>query len=212
MRQQILGLGGVTNLQASNETILGCLPLAENGILGCLTLKTSMKLFTVCDILLGVIYLLYLVNEVLLEWTMYNIGGPFYFLTLLYFLRVASLPVGLIGFVAVHKKDLDQGVLLAKAYFNLVRVEAFLFPLVGILATYDMCRSYLFFENCKHIGLWNVSINVVRFCYLFYVAYITKSYYRRLQRGERILVECGRSIVELINQVQMNSNNASGSS
>ena len=169
-----------------------------------------MKLFTVADILLGVIYLLFLVNEVILEWNLFNIGGPYYFLTLLYFLRVASLPIGLIGFVAIHKKDLESSVTLAKAYFNLVRVEAFLFPLVGVLSTYDMCRSYLYFENCKHIGLWNVSINLLRFCYLFYVAYITKSYYRRLQRGERILVECGRSIVELINQVQMN--NASSSS
>ena len=48
----------------------------------------------------------------------------------------------------------------------------------------------------------NGGFNALRFAYIFYVAYITKSYYRRLERGELILVSHGKSIVELINTLQ----------
>ena len=43
--------------------------------------------------------------------------------------------------------------------------------------------------------------------YLFYVAYIAKSYQRRVERGEFILVQHGKAIVELINQVQKKQKN-----
>ena len=42
------------------------------------------------------------------------------------------------------------------------------------------------------------------------MAYLAKSYYRRLERGELILVNHGRSIVELINQVQNSSGAGTG--
>jgi len=93
-----MSLGGVTSLQPQNtETFFGILPLAENGIMGSITLKSSMKIFTFIDILLGVFYLMFLVQEVILEWTYFNVGGPHYFLTLHYFMRVAHLPIGIIG-------------------------------------------------------------------------------------------------------------------
>lgn len=119
LRNEIMGLGGVTNLQpATNEYFFGCLPIAENGILGALTLKSSMKIFTILDVLLGILYLLFLIQEVIFEWRYFNLKGPHYFLTAFYFMRVASLPIGLIGFVAVQR----QSIVLAKAYFNLVKV------------------------------------------------------------------------------------------
>lgn len=194
-----MSLGGVTNLQDCHEHVWRYFPLAENGILGALTLKSSMKMFTVLDILLGVIYIMALLNEVVMDWQWYNLQGPHYFLTLFYLVRCASLPIGFIGFYGVMKRDLESNILLGKAYFNLIKVQAVLFPTIGLLSTYDMCNSYMYNQPCRQIAMWNTGFNVLRLLYLFYQAYIAKSYYRRLQRGERILVECGRSIVELIN-------------
>jgi len=93
-----MSLGGVTSLQPqNNETFLGILPIAENGIMGSITLKSSMKIFTFIDVLLGVLYFMFLVQEVILEWDYFNVGGPHYFLTMFYFMRVAHLPIGIIG-------------------------------------------------------------------------------------------------------------------
>ena len=81
-----------------------------------------MKIFTVLDILLGVIYVLFLFSEVLLQWEWFNLGGPHYFLTAFYFMRCASLPIGMIGLYGIMKRDLDSNILFAKAYFNLIKV------------------------------------------------------------------------------------------
>ena len=53
----------------------------------------------------------------------------------------------------------------------------------------------------------NLFFNILRLCYLLYVAYIAKSYQRRVERGEFILVQHGKAIVELINQVQNKQKN-----
>eukprot|EP00347_Sterkiella_histriomuscorum_P008188 403346044 len=209
LRSEILSLGGVTNLQPqNNELFAGCLPIAENGILGSLTLKASMKLFTILDVFLGIFYFMFLVQEVIFEWTYFNVNGPHYFLTAFYFMRVAYLPMGLIGFVGAMK----QNIVLSKAYFNLVLVQLLIFPALGLASTYDMCNSYVYYEPCKNIFLQNSMFSALRIGYLFYVAYIAKSFYRRLERGEIILVNHGRSIVELINQVQNNNQGGTGGS
>ena len=53
----------------------------------------------------------------------------------------------------------------------------------------------------------NLFFNLFRLSYLLYVAYIAKSYQRRVERGEFILVQHGKAIVELINQVQNKQKN-----
>jgi hypothetical protein len=77
------------------------MPLAENGIIGVITLKNSMTILSIIDILLGAFFFVFLIQEVILEWSYFNIHGPFYFLTAFYFMRVTALPIGIIGFIAV---------------------------------------------------------------------------------------------------------------
>ena len=75
--------------------------IAGNGILGILTLKSSLTLFAVIDIFMGVFSAVFLLQEVIWEWDYFNANGPHYFLTLFYFLRVVRLFIGIIGLVAV---------------------------------------------------------------------------------------------------------------
>lgn len=99
-----MSIGGVTNVQetSSSEKFCKCLGIAENGILGMLTLKSSLTLFAVVDIFLGAFCLLFLFQEVIWEWEYFNANGPHYFLTLFYYLRVVHLPLGVIGFIGVQ--------------------------------------------------------------------------------------------------------------
>ena len=96
-----MSVGGLTTLQPNfSEKFFG-VGIAENGILGALTLKSSLTLFSVLDIFLGAFYLLYLIQEVFWEWEYFNANGPHYILLAFYYLRVSSLPVGIVGFLAV---------------------------------------------------------------------------------------------------------------
>ncbi len=113
-------------------------------------------------------------------------------------MRVTSIPIGAIGFLSVQ----NHSPLFSRAYYHLTMVEATVFPVIGFLSSYDMCQSYVYNEPCKNIFMTNGGFNALRFAYLFYVAYIAKSYYRRIERGELILVTHGKSIVELINTIQ----------
>ena len=56
--------------------------------------------------------------------------------------------------------------------------------------------------NCKDIFMLETIINGLRLGYLFYLALLAKSFYRRIERGELILVSHGKSIVELVNTIQ----------
>ena len=56
-----MSVGGLTTIQPNfSEKFFG-VGIAENGILGALTLKSSVTLFSVLDIFLGAFYLLYLI-------------------------------------------------------------------------------------------------------------------------------------------------------
>ena len=50
-------------------------------------------------------------------------------------------------------------------------------------------------------------MNMFRFVYYYYSAFIVGSYYRRLERGELILVSHGKGVVELISAVQTSQKN-----
>lgn len=192
-----MSLGGVTSLQREGSETFAKIPIAENGICGMITLKSSMVIFTILDILLGAFYFFFLLEDVIWSWKYFNINGPYYFLTLFYYLRVGILPIGIIGFIGVVYKNL----IFAKAYFNLTVTIMLMFPVVGLLSSNDMCRSYIYYQSCKDIWTFNSAFNLLRFFYHFYAAYLSKSYYRRIERGEIILVTHGKSIVELINAV-----------
>ncbi len=77
-----------------------------------------------------------------------------------------------------------------------------IFPALGLGSTYDMCHSWVYRETCKQIFTQNLAFNLLRACYCAYVAYIAISYQKRVERGEFILVQHGKAIVELINAVQ----------
>ena len=199
LTQEIMSAGGLTTLQEdSGEKFCRCFGIAENGILGALTLKSSLTLISVLDIILGVFYLMYLVQEVFWEWEYFNANGPHYILVAFYYLRVSSLPVGLVGFIAVSK----QNALLARGYYTLTMIELAVFPLLGFLSSYDMCQSWLYRETCEQIYVQNAVFNFFRAGYLVYSAFIARSYQRRVERGEFILVQHGKAVVELINAVQ----------
>ena len=110
-------------------------------------MKSSLTLISVLDIILGVFYLMYLVQEVFWEWEYFNANGPHYILVTFYYLRVSSLPVGIVGFIAVSK----QNALMAKGYCTLAMIELAVFPLLGFLSSYDMCQSWLYRETCEQI-------------------------------------------------------------
>jgi hypothetical protein len=61
-----------------------------------------MTLFTFLDIVMGAFYFLFLLQEVIWEWEFFNANGPHYMLTLFYYIRVSTLPFGIIGFMAVQ--------------------------------------------------------------------------------------------------------------
>lgn len=136
-----MSLGGVTSLQREGSETFAKIPIAENGICGMITLKNSMVIFTIIDILLGAFYFLFLMEEVIWSWNYFNINGPHYFLTLFYYLRVGTLPIGVIGFIGVVNKN----IILAKAYFNLAKTAMILFPTIGALSSFDMCKSYVYY-------------------------------------------------------------------
>ena len=180
-----------------------CCKIAENGILGMLTLKSSLSLFAVLDIVLGVLYALFFYREIVLEWNFFRINGPHYIMLAFYASRILSLPIGIVGFLAVK----NQSAKVASLYHGLTLFELLIFPALGMASTIDMCESWLYREACNQILVQNLFFNVLRVCYLFYVAYIAKSYQRRIERGELILVQHGKAIVELINQVQNKQKN-----
>lgn len=95
---------------------------------------------------------------------------------------------------------------MSKLYCQLVIYEAIALTILGNLASYDMCHSYVYYEPCKDIVVEQILLNSIRFSYYYYAAYIVGSYYRRLERGELILVSHGKSIVELISAVNNSQN------
>jgi hypothetical protein len=111
------------------------MPISENGMCGLLALKNTIGIFSVFDIILGVFYCLFLSTEVISDWEFYNINGPHYFLTALYFIRISSLTFGIIGFSSMIKLSAP----LAKTYYKTKLFELAVLPALGLLSSYDMC-------------------------------------------------------------------------
>ncbi|TNV75981.1 hypothetical protein FGO68_gene139 [Halteria grandinella] len=194
-----MSVGGVTTIQSGEgEKFWRFLSIAENGILGALTLRSSMLIFTVLDIFIGALYTMFLYQEVIVEWDYFNANGPHYLLTSLYYIRVLVLPIGILGFYGVSRQSLP----LTRIYFLCILGQFAVLPLLGLLSSYDMCQSWIYHEPCKQIFTQNAVFSLLRALYLFYSAYITHSYRCRVERGELILVHHGKGIVELINTLQ----------
>ena len=70
----------------------------------------------------------------------------------------------------------------------MIMAELVVFPMLGFLSSFDMCKSWLYRESCKDIFVANGIFNLIRAGYLFYTAYIARSYQRRVERSEFILV------------------------
>ena len=162
-----------------------------------ISLKSSISLLSVFDIILGVFYCLFLAADVIGEWRFFNLNGPHYLLTTYYVIRIASLTFGILGLMSSIKLDVS----LAKCYYNTKIYELIVLPTLGLASSYDMCQSYVYNQPCNDIIVRVGVANTIRLALLLYSAYIAKSYYRRLERGEIILATYGRSIVELIDQV-----------
>ena len=180
------------------EQFFKCMPIAENGLCGFIALKNSLAIFSVIDIILGVFYCLYFASEVIGIWDFYNINGPHYILTTFLFLRMVTLPGGVVGLIASMKMDACTGYI----YYKIKMAEMAVLPALGLFSAYDMCQSYIYHDPCDEIFVSVGVLNSCRFAYLFYVAFIAKSFYRRIERGELILVNHGRSIAMLIDHIQ----------
>jgi len=159
--------------------------------LGLISLKSSISLFAVLDIILGVFYCLFLAADVIGEWRFFNLNGPHYFLTTYYFLRIACLSFGVIGLMA----SLKLSATYAKVYYQMKMYEVIVLPILGMASSYDMCNSYVYNSECHEIVVWVGAINASKVVMLLYSAYIAKSFYRRIERGEIILATYGRGIV-----------------
>ena len=109
-----------------------------------LTLKSSLSLFSVVDIILGVLYALFFYQEIIYDWRYFNINGPHYYLLAFYSVRILTLPIGIVGLVGVK----NQSAKVAGWYHNLTIFELLVFPTLGLLSTLDMCKSWLYREAC----------------------------------------------------------------
>jgi hypothetical protein len=177
--------------------VFRCLSLAEGG-LGCLALKNAIIIFAVIDILIGVFSALQFLNVYLNrhEYFIYHgYDGTLYFLVLNLWAKPIALIFGITGLVAALQLNPN----IAKFYYKAKLVEMVAFPLIGMLTTIDMLRSYTYYQNDMFIIGQSAVWNGFKFAYYFYVAYIAISFQRRLEKGEIILVSHGRSIVELVN-------------
>eukprot|EP00347_Sterkiella_histriomuscorum_P015023 403358599 len=196
---QVLALGGISYISEDEKiSVFYCMPFAESGFFGLLTLKNAICFFSIIDLLLGLAYIYQFISEVYMVWTYYNINGPHHILTIFYLARMLSLPIGILGLLSLrHKHDTK----LVKVYFICKLLEMFLFPAIGFLASYDMCQSYIFFDPCKQIFLTQSMFSVIRMIIYFYQAYVIRSYIMRLERGEFILANHGRAIIEMISKL-----------
>ena len=71
--------------------------LAEGG-LGCLALKNAIAIFSILDIVIGVLASIELF-ALFMEWEYYTMDGTLYFLTTLYIIKPFSIALGMIGLV-----------------------------------------------------------------------------------------------------------------
>ena len=144
-------LGGVTTVQASNlspaDHFCKCIPIGESGILGLVALKSSITFFAIVDIIMGIFYCLQLAGDVILEWKFFNLNGPHYLLMALYLLRPLCFIYGIIGLIASIKVDAPH----AKTYYRMKQAELAVIPLLSIVATIDMCNSYVYGSTCKDL-------------------------------------------------------------
>ncbi len=104
--QQIMNLGGTTQLQEQNNAkFLKLLPMAQNGICSLVTLKSSLIILSILDIILGVFYGFVVYVEIFVEFRYFFANGPHYILTVYSFLRVFTAIFGVIGFVSVQRQN-----------------------------------------------------------------------------------------------------------
>ena len=86
----------------------------------------------------------------------------------------------------------------AKVYYQTKIYEMITLPVLGLISVTDRCKMLTYYQTCSDIFIYSSVFFSISFFYNFYIAYLAKSFYRRLERGEIILVTHGRSIVELI--------------
>ncbi len=110
-----------------------------------LTLKSSLSLFAVLDIILGVLYALFFYQEIVNDWRFFSINGPHYIMLSFYAARILCLPIGIVGVLAVK----NQSAKVASLYHALTLFELAIFPALGIASTFDMCQSWLYREACN---------------------------------------------------------------
>lgn len=132
------------------------------------------------------------------EWQYYSVDGPLYFLTILQIIKPFALVLGIIGLVAAIQLNPNA----AKFYYLTKLTEMIVLPTLGLLSAFDMCNSYMYYQRCSDIFAQQAVASAFKLGYYFYVAYIARSFQRRLERGEIILVSHGKAIVDLVNQIQ----------
>lgn len=184
-------LGGTTTLQeTANERVFKCFSLAEGGLL-CLALKNSVIVFSIIDIFIGVLALLRLIIVTLngRDYRIfYGYDGFLIFLSMDLWFKPLALIVGISGLVAALRLDLTK----ARLYYKIKIVEMILLPSIGVLSIIDMNKSYIYHRSTEDIITTQIIWSLIIFFYYFYVAYIAKSFHRRLEKGELILASHGR--------------------
>ena len=93
-----------------------------------------------------------------------------------------------------------------KWYYNFKIFETIFNPLTGVLMVGESCQIMGYYgQSCYDFLFWDMIWMLSKFFLMFYVAYIAKSVYIRLQRGEVLLVSHGQQILALVNSIQQQS-------
>ena len=141
--RQLRSVGGVTSISRSSETF--CFPnlyVAENGLCG-LSLRTTIILLSLFDLLLGLFYIQTFYTEIYSQWKSISSSGYHYFITTLFLIRILAIVFALIGFYASNKMSSSAG----KAYYRAKIFEFWIIPLVGLLSIRDMCKNEFYLTS-----------------------------------------------------------------
>jgi len=132
------------------------------------------------------------------EWEFYNkiIGTP-HFTILHEIVACFGLLIGMSGWGASVRLSPTLGVI----YYFLKLIEALINPTTGIMMQFEQEKIFKFIDGRdKELTTW-IFINILKYFLLLYTAYLAKSFVKRIQRGEYILVAHGRGVLDLMSTI-----------
>jgi hypothetical protein len=199
-------LGGTYTIsEDENQKFLGCLcGPATNGCCRIISLRSSVIIFCLLDVLCGIWALIDLFDlNNIMEYI--DLETNAYYVKAFYVLRPIALVTGLVGVCNVC--SLTKGT--ANIYLCLKLIELFVLTPLTILSIFDFCKAYIFVNECDEIKMSYSFYALWRLLYQGYGSYLAYSVAKRIQRGEYVLICHGKKVVDMLNQIEnQNSKNS----